>query len=207
MGILLYWGIAPKPLSEIPEIPEIPETSQSSHTQNDVSRYQCYAVAFWQGSSKLASLPSDQCAFLGINSSVASSTQITAFPTVQPFHTLPIEYPFLTIIVFTSGLITTQENYQIAFAFGMVFIAGIIYFVIQRCRSTQAAIAFVVYLVLGSWATAAGRFDLAPAALTIGAIILAGRARWKSAFSLLALATLLKFYPAISHRSTKAIEE
>lgn len=194
MGALLYWGLAPKPS---PELPEIPETPELSHTYSDVSRYQCYAVAFWQGSSGLASLPFDQCAFLEANLSVTSTSQISFHPTLQPFHTLPIEYPFLTIALFTLGLVTPQADYQIAFAFWMALVAGIIYFVLQQRRSTQAAIAFVVYLVLGSWATAEGRFDLAPAAFTLGAVVLAGQARWKSAFSLLALATLLKFYPVM----------
>jgi hypothetical protein len=197
MGALLYWGIAPKPSPALPELPEIPETPGVPHVYSDVSRYQCYAVAFWQGSSGLASLPSDQCAFLDASSSVTSISQVTFHPTLQPFHTLPIEYPFLTIALFTLGFITSQAGYQVAFALWMALVAGIIYFVLLQHRSVQAAVAFAIYLVLGSWATAEGRFDLAPAAFTLGAVILAGKARWKLAFSLLALATLLKFYPVV----------
>src|SRR5260370_341583 len=51
--------------------------------------------------------------------------------------------------------------------------------------------------LLGSWATAGERLDLTPVCLTLGAILLAGKARWKWAFPLLALAPLLKFYPAV----------
>jgi hypothetical protein len=69
--------------------------------------------------------------------------------------------------------------------------------VLKRYSSTTAAIAFAVYLVIGSWATAEGRFDLVTAALTLGAVILAAKARWKWAFALLALGTLLKFYPVV----------
>jgi Glycosyltransferase family 87 len=73
----------------------------------------------------------------------------------------------------------------------------VIYFVLKLYRSTWAAIAFAIYLVLGSWGIAAGRFDLIPAALTLGAVILAARASWKWAYTLLALATMLKFYPVV----------
>jgi hypothetical protein len=79
----------------------------------------------------------------------------------------------------------------------MTIVAGIIYFVIKFNRSTGAAIAFAFYLALGSWALAEARFDLIPAALTLGAVILAARAKWMWAFALLALATMLKFYPAV----------
>lgn len=76
-------------------------------------------------------------------------------------------------------------------------IAAGIYTLLLKYQSRQAALAFAFYLVLGSWATAAGRFDLIPAGLTLGAVILATEARWKWAFALLALATLYKFYPVI----------
>src|SRR5580700_7973764 len=47
MGALLFWGAA----------------SQFYNQYNDASRYQCYAVAFWHGTSALSSLPTKQCAF------------------------------------------------------------------------------------------------------------------------------------------------
>ena len=68
---------------------------------------------------------------------------------------------------------------------------------IARYRSRPAAIAFAFYLALGSWATALGRFDLIPAALALGALILASKQRWNWAYLLLAVATLMKFYPAV----------
>ena len=79
----------------------------------------------------------------------------------------------------------------------MFIIAAVIYLLLRRYRSTGAAIAFAVYLVLGSWATALGRFDLVPAGLILGAVLLGVRSRWKWAFALLALATLLKLFPII----------
>jgi len=79
----------------------------------------------------------------------------------------------------------------------MLAIAVIIYLLLKRNRSTSAAIAFAVYLVLGSWVTALGRFDLIPAGLILGAVLLGVRSKWKWAFTLLALATLLKLFPLI----------
>lgn len=194
MGGLLLWGAA----------------SQFYNQYNDATRYQCYAVAFWQGTPGLASLPPKQCAFLSASTSstLAQKMQERGFPgilvnlvaaqsTAHPFHLLPPEYPLLTLVPFSLALVVPQQWYQVAFALWMAVVAGIIYFLLKRYRSTSAAIAFAVYLVLGSWATAEGRFDLVTAALTLGAVILAAKAHWKWAFALLALATMLKFYPVL----------
>ena len=79
----------------------------------------------------------------------------------------------------------------------MLLLAAIIFFVLSKTRSTGAAIAFAFYLVLGNWGSAAARFDLVPAALILGSVILAARTKWKWAFALLALATMFKFFPVI----------
>ncbi len=194
MGIILFWGAA----------------SQFYNQYNDATRYQCYAVGFWQGTGGLAALPSKQCAFLQTSSTAVQKLQEQHFPHIlinlvasqspaQPFHLLPPEYPLLTLVPFSLGLIVPQTAYwyQIAFAICMAVIAGLLYFILKYSRSTSAALAFAFYLVLGSWATAEARFDLVPATLTLGAVVLAAKARWKWAFGLLALATLLKFYPIV----------
>jgi hypothetical protein len=167
-------------------------------------------VGFWHGSPALASLPPKQCAFLAAStsSSLAQKMQARHFPgllvklvaaqsTARPLHLLPPEYPLLTLVPFSLALVVPQQWYQVAFALEMAVVAAIIYFLLKRYRSTSAAIAFAVYLVIGSWATAEGRFDLVTAAMTLGAVILAVKARWNWAFTLLALATLLKFYPVL----------
>ncbi len=192
MGGILFWGAA----------------SQFYNQYNDATRYQCYAVAFWHGTPGLAALPQKQCAFLSAttSSSLAQKMKERKFPaflvnlvaaqsTSQPLHALPPEYPLLTLVPFSLALVVPTAWYQVAFAIWMAVVAGVIYFVLKRYRSTTAAIAFAAYLVIGSWATAEGRFDLVTAALTLGAVILAAKARWKWAFALLALGTLLKFYP------------
>src|ERR1051326_4561113 len=194
MGGILFWGAA----------------SQFYNQFNDATRYQCYAVAFWHGPPGLSALPQKQCAFLSAttSSTLAQKLQDRKFPhflvdlvaaqsTAKPLHTLPPEYPFLSLVPFSLGLVVPAAWYQVAFAIWMAVVAGVIYFVLKRYRSTTAAIAFAVYLVIGSWATAEGRFDLVTAALTLGAVVLAAKARWKWAFALVALGTLLKFYPVV----------
>jgi hypothetical protein len=199
MGTVLFWGIS----------------TQFPNRYNDATRYQCYVIAFWQGKAGLHALgldanPKSQCAFLNASSSTTLIQKmqerhfpsfliklVASQPTSEPFHALPPEYPLLTLIPFSLPLIAPAQWYQVVFAICMAIIAGIIYLVLKRYRSTSAAIAFAIYPVLGNWATAEGRFDLIPAGLTLGAVILAARARWKWAFVLLALATLLKFYAAV----------
>ena len=199
MGGLLFWGVS----------------TQFWNHYNDATRYQCYAVAFWQGEAGLHALGLDantksQCAFLANSSSdtLVQKMQERHFPTFLikmvvaqstsgPLHILPPEYPALTLVAFSLPLLAPAQWYQIGFAFSMLIIAVIIYLLLRLYRSTGAAIAFAFYLVLGSWATALGRFDLVPAVLILGAVLLGVRIRWKWAFALLALATLLKLFPII----------
>jgi hypothetical protein len=197
MGCLLYYGAS----------------WQIFRPYTDAAKYDCYAAAFWHGISDLHWFPAGQCNF--ITNTVASSH--TAFingmrhysipaPLIhfvasqsinQPLRALPHEYPFLALIPFSFGLIVPIAWSQVAFAIGMILIAALIYFILARFRSRRAAIACAFYLVAGCWATAAGRYDLFPAILTLGAVVLAARERWKWAFTFLALATLLKYYPVL----------
>src|SRR5690242_12773785 len=65
----------------------------------DVTRYQCYALAFWFGSHATTWLPTTQCAFLGISSP-------------QPaFHLLPLEYPALAVLLFSVPLLLPLPYY------------------------------------------------------------------------------------------------
>ena len=153
--------------------------------QADGAKYQCYALAFWQGANMLRIVPKVHCA------------SITSLASAAPFHILPSEYPFLALIPFSIPLIAPLNLYLFAFALLMLLVAGVIYFVLRRFASIGAACAFVLYLVVGCLVTAPGRYDLVPAALTLIALVCAERAKWKWAFALLALATLLKFYPVV----------
>ncbi len=182
---------------------------------DDVSRYQCYAVAFWQGWSGFQHLPSGQCKFITTPQEGQSSVYqqnlrtmqdwklpsgliqfVAAQQIGQPYYTLPFEYPLLVLVLFALGLIAPGHWYVLAFAFWMFLLAGCLYFVLLRWRSQQAAFAYLLYLVVGAGWMFGARFDLFPASLTLFALICTVKKRWNWAFALLALATLLKVYPA-----------
>lgn len=178
--------------------------------RTDAGRYQCYALIFWKGMHAIDALPPEQCSFLHDYSPAVliESMKSIGVPTViihlaesqsttDPLHILPYEYPLLSIVPFSLGLIAPAAWYQVAFALWMLLLAAIMYVVLKRARSTSAAIVFAIYLVLGSWGSAAARFDIVPAGLILGAVILASRTRWKWAFALLALATMFKFFPLV----------
>ncbi len=178
--------------------------------RTDAGKYQCYALIFWQGKSAVHVLPSEQCSFLSNYSptSIIEEMKARGVPagiihfaesqnTSGPYRNLPFEYPLLSIVPFSLGLIAPITWYQVAFAIWMLLLAALIYFVLNKTRSTGAAIAFAIYLVIGNWGSAAARFDLVPAALILGSVILAACTRWKWAFALLALATMFKFFPVL----------
>jgi hypothetical protein len=199
MGVLLYLGAS----------------WQIFKTFTDAAKYECYAVAFWRGVPALKMFPWQQCYFLThpatsliSTTTIVKTMQMYRFPAPlisfvsgqspnQPFHSLPHEYPLPTILPFTLGLTAQYSWYQVAFAVWMSLVAAIIYVLLLCFRSRTAAIVCALYLVIGGWATADGRFDLIPSALTLAALLCAVRKRWNWAFALLALATILKFYPLV----------
>lgn len=185
-------------------------SNQVINPKSDAGRYQCYALVFWKGVHAIDVLPPEQCTFLknfspptiienmksyGVPSIIINLAQSQS--TSEPFHMLPYEYPLLAIVPFSLGLIAPTAWYQVAFAIWMLLLAATIFFVLSKTWSTSAAIVFAVYLVLLNWGTAAARFDLVPAGLILGAVILAGRTKWKWAYALLALATMFKFFPVV----------
>ncbi len=197
MGILLYYGYT--------------ITTQFANIRTDVARYECYAEAFWRGTPALRTFPAGQCSFIRTNAfpSIVQKMKLRGWSAhlvgkleshqspSKPLHTIPSEYPLLTIIPFSLGLVAHASWYPVTFALWMALLAAILYFILLRFESKEAAIAFAFYLVAGSWATALGRFDLIPASLTLITLLLARRGRWKLAFAMLALATLLKFYALV----------
>ena len=203
MSVLLYYGAS----------------GQMATWYSDAGKYQCYSFAFWHGVTALKTLPVPeiQCRFItqppagSIFISTASLVQMMqahSFPTwliafvaaqspTQPFHSLPHEYPLLTLIPFSTGLVTPPYAYQAAFAIVMLLCCSVLYFILKTWKSRSAAIAFAIYAVICCWATAAARYDVIPAAFALGALLLAERSRWRWAFALLAIATMFKFYPII----------
>ncbi len=189
---------------------------QYSIVNSDAARYQCYATAFWHGLPAVQTLPAMQCPFLTQpTSDTTALTQemlldqmraaklpapLLAFVArqspAQPLHSLPGEYPLLTLIPFSLALLAPPV-YQIAFAFEMILLASVLFLFLLHWKSRSAAYVYAFYIVVGAWSTAAGRYDVVPALLCFIALLSALRTRWNWAFALLALATLSKFYPLI----------
>jgi hypothetical protein len=181
---------------------------------SDVARYQCYVTAFWQGLPAVNALPARQCAFLigdshTVSPALVASTfqqwgmpawlvQFAASQSVNlPLHSLPYEYPWLTLLFFSVGLMVPSASFQIAFALAMIIAALIMYILIARTRTRLAALAYGLYIVIAGWVTVAGRFDILPSLFSFIAVLCGLRKRWTWAFVCLALATMLKFYPVI----------
>jgi hypothetical protein len=161
-------------------------SAQINRLHTDAGRYQCYALAFWLGSRGLHLLPASQCALYGLPAG-----------NVAPFHILPLEYPPLTLTIFSLALASPLQDYQICFAILMAITVALIYWLLLCYGPRGSAIACAFYLVIGAWATAEVRFDLVPAGLTLLCLILAERRRWTLAYIALAVAFLLKLYPLL----------
>ncbi len=194
MGVILYFGAL----------------SRYVVNGGEPTRYRCYALAFWGGIHSLGPLRKTDCWFIVTTPATPVIHRILVwhFPgflirlvqqqsPLVPLHALPREYPLLAIIPFTLTLLAPYQWFLLDFAVWMVFVAGIIYFILKKSMSISAALAFALYLVIGNWGTALARFDLIPVGLTLGAFILAERSRWRLAFTLLALAILLKIYALV----------
>ncbi len=152
----------------------------------DPARYQCYALTFWLGSSGAQLLPAIQCSFLHISS--------VAYP---PFQMLPLEYPPLTLAIFSLALFAPLLYYQVIFAVLMALTSALIYWLLLRYGPRGAALAFAFYLLIGAWTLALERFDLVPAALTLLCLIAAERKHWTVAYIAIASGFLLKIYPIL----------
>ncbi len=149
---------------------------------SDMFRYGCYARVFWYGSNGLNGLPSGACQFLS--------------QAVQ-FHTFPLEYPPLSLVVFSVPLVLPMVSYPLAFALTMAFFVGLIYWALLRYGPEDSAFTFAILLLLSAAATALTRFDIVPAGLTLLCLILADRKHFTLAYLVLGLGVLVKLYPII----------
>lgn len=151
----------------------------------DIMHYECYGLTFWLGSHGTTLLPQSACSFL----------RITA---PQPaLHMLPAEYPPLTILLFSLPLLAPLPYYAFVFALLMTLSAGLVYWLLARSGTRQAAPVFLLYLLLGTVGVFQERFDLLPAACTLLCVLAAERGRWRTAYLALALGVLLKLYPIV----------
>lgn len=151
----------------------------------DIARYECYGLTFWLGGHATTLLPHAQCAFL------AGASPQTAL------HMLPLEYPPLTLLIFSIPLLVPLPYYALAFALLMTLVAAAIYWLLAHSDVPRAAPIFALYLGLGALAVAQERFDLVPAACTLLCVLAAERGRWRLAYLALALGVLLKLYPIV----------
>lgn len=177
----------------------------------DVYRYQCFATAFWSGPGAWLKLPPHQCdaVFTTMAYNFATLPQSHYLPgfvqqwmilhshVVWQFHTLPLEYPILSLVPFSLPLLVPSDHYVLAFAIEMLVVALALYGLLARVAGWRVAVLFAFLMGLGAYATGLTRFDLVPAALTFVALVLAERRRWTGAYVLLALAVCLKIYPVL----------
>ena len=152
-----------------------------------VAHYACYALTFWRGGGGVNLYPPlAHCDFLP-----------AATLSLPPFHALPLEYPPLSLVLFSLALFAPLHYYTVVFAILMALTIVFIYWLLLRYAPRGAALAFAIYMVIGAWGIAEGRFDLVPAALTLICVIAAERKRWTYTYIALAFAFLLKIYPLL----------
>ena len=111
------------------------------------------------------------------------------------FHALPIEYPPLSVAIFSLSLLPPLWDFASVYAAWMaaIFLLGYLAFI--RFSSHHQATVYAVYLLLGATGALLGRFDLVPALLTLAALWSANRRHFLPAYLFLALGALLKLYP------------
>jgi hypothetical protein len=148
----------------------------------DMLRYECYGTAFWFGARTSQQLPVSQCQFI---------------PQISQYHTLPLEYPPLTFLIFSLPLLAPAIDYPLVFAILMAAMVSIVYWLFLRYGRHSTRAVYAVCLLLGSLATTLARFDIVPAGLTLLCLILAERKHWTLAYISLALGVLIKIYPIV----------
>lgn len=152
-----------------------------------MARYACYALTFWHGGGGVNLYPPiGHCTFLP-----------AATMSLPPFHVLPLEYPPLSLVLFSLPLFAPLHFYTVVFAILMALTMVFMYWLLLRYAQRGAALVFAIYLLIGAWALAESRFDLVPAALTLICVIVAEGKRWTYAYIALAFAFLLKIYPLL----------
>lgn len=182
-------------------------------TWGDVYRYQCFAVAFWQGPQAMQSVDAvhpTQCDDVQ-RSYRLDVKQVRDSPRLHglgvwlvdhagmthAFHSLPVEYPVLALVPFSLPLIAPPADYPIAFGMEMTLIALVLFALLAWQVSWRAAGFFALSMGIGAWATGIGRFDLLPAGLTLVALLLAVRRRWTWAYLALTAGIFVKYYPLV----------
>ena len=109
--------------------------------------------------------------------------------------TLPLEYPPLVVLLFIVPLLIAPNAYPLAFAAFAALAVWVTLIVVDYC-SGQGWWLWLM-LVLGSWGTIFGRYDIFVVCVTVLAFVSAHRQRWLLAQALLVLGVGLKLYPVV----------
>jgi hypothetical protein len=165
---------------------------QALAPNGDLYQYRCFALAFWHGSAEPLHAP-------------GCVGRLPAGPS-PAFHVLPREYPPLALLVFSLPLLAGGQVsmlvYVLAFNALMLGCLGataalVAHAPLGTAAAQRAEQVYLIWLAIGSTTIALVRFDAAPALLTVAALILAQRRPSWIPYVLLALATMLKLYPAL----------
>ncbi|HZC08082.1 MAG TPA: hypothetical protein VE338_20770 [Ktedonobacterales bacterium] len=113
------------------------------------------------------------------------------------FTSLPTEYPPLAILPFSLTLAPPLPGHAFESVFSWWAAAAVIagYLGYLRFSDRKRALAYFIYLVIGSAGTLVARFDIFPAIVTLAAFWATQRRHYAGAYLLLALGVLLKLYP------------
>ena len=110
-------------------------------------------------------------------------------------HSLPSEYPPLSIAAFLLTLAPPTSSFALVFGTWMLIPVAAAYALLATAFGPAQGLWFLVYTVAGAAATVLERFDIIPALLVLAAFVALRRERWGLCYVLLAVATLFKLYP------------
>ena len=104
-----------------------------------VARYACYALTFWRGGGGVNLYPPlAHCVFFP-----------AATLALPPFHALPLEYPPLSLVLFSLALFAPLNYYTVVFAILMALTIVFIY--ANLCKETHAIGAACVSTTRVAW--------------------------------------------------------
>lgn len=119
-----------------------------------------------------------------------------AFWTQHPLlRSLPVEYPPLSILVFTTTVLPPLPDFQSVFSWWMGAAVLLGYAGFLRFSTRRKGLIYIFYLIVGADAVLLARYDIVPALVTLAALWACERRRFTWAYALLAIGTLLKLYP------------
>ncbi|MBA3734408.1 MAG: DUF2029 domain-containing protein [Actinobacteria bacterium] len=130
-----------------------------------------------------------------------------------PYRDISIEYPpgALPLFVAPAVLTSTPEAYRLVFKALMVLAIAALVVGVRRLQQEDAnrgvaAVAATVVLIAILGSVALTRFDVVPAALTVGVLVYFVQVRWGIGAVLLGIAIATKLYPAVLPRSLRSTQ-